>query len=96
VEKCSVIYIICSEIDVGAELSNVRSLLNVHSFMGFCFKWKQFVFVKSAAFCNKINIPVNKTVKVKCNLVQALRLFSGCTVHRGSRGIALIFHDQRH
>jgi len=33
-------------------------------------------------------------VKVKCTLVQALRLCTGRTAHRGSRGIALLFHDQ--
>jgi len=32
-------------------------------------------------------------VKVKCTLVQALRLCTSCTTHRGSRGIALLFHD---
>ena len=31
--------------------------------------------------------------KVKCPLVQALRLCTGRTAHRGSRGIALLFHD---
>jgi hypothetical protein len=31
------------------------------------------------------------TVKVKCTLVQALRLCTGRTVHRGSRGIALLY-----
>jgi len=31
-------------------------------------------------------------VKVKCTLVQALRLCTGRTPHRGSRGIALLFH----
>ena len=31
--------------------------------------------------------------KVKCTLVQALRLCTGRTVYRGSRGIALPFHD---
>ena len=35
-------------------------------------------------------------VKVKVTLVQALRLCTGRTAHRGSRGIALLFHDQRH
>jgi hypothetical protein len=40
--------------------------------------------------------PAGKKVKVKCNLVQALRLCTGCTAHRGSRGIALLFNDQRH
>ena len=34
-----------------------------------------------------------KKVKVKVTLVQALRLCTGHTVHRGSRGIALPFHD---
>ena len=32
-------------------------------------------------------------VKVKCTLVQALRLCTGLTAHRGCRGIALPFHD---
>jgi hypothetical protein len=32
-------------------------------------------------------------VKVKCALVQALRLYTGRMSHRGSRGIALLFHD---
>jgi hypothetical protein len=32
-------------------------------------------------------------VKVKCTLVQALRLCTGRTAYRGSRGIALPFHD---
>ena len=32
-------------------------------------------------------------VKLTCTLVQALRLCTGCTANRGSRGIALSFHD---
>ena len=32
-------------------------------------------------------------VKVKCTLVQALRLCTGRTAHRGSIGLALPFHD---
>jgi len=39
---------------------------------------------------------VKKKSKVKVTLVQALRLCTGRTVHRGSRGIALLFYDQRH
>ena len=31
--------------------------------------------------------------KVKCTLVQAMRFCTGRRVHRGSRGIALPFHD---
>ena len=38
---------------------------------------------------------IHCSTKVKCTLVQALRLCTGCTAHRGSRGIALLFHDQR-
>ena len=34
-----------------------------------------------------------KKVLVKCTLVQALRLCTGRTAHRGSRGIGLLFHD---
>ena len=37
--------------------------------------------------------PKYSRVKVKCTLVQALRLCTGRTAHRGSRGIALPFHD---
>ena len=32
--------------------------------------------------------------RVKCTLVQALRLCTGRTAHRGSRGIALPFHNR--
>ena len=35
-------------------------------------------------------------VKVKCTLVQTLRLCAGLTAHRRSSGIALLFHGQRH
>ena len=31
--------------------------------------------------------------RVNCTLVQGLRLCTGRTTHRGSRGIALLFHD---
>ena len=40
----------------------------------------------------KLELPFWK-VKVKVTLVQALRLCTGRTAHRGSRGIALPFHD---
>ena len=33
-------------------------------------------------------------VQVKCALLQALRLCTGRTTYRGSRGIALLFHDR--
>ena len=34
-----------------------------------------------------IKFPYKLGKKVKCTVVQALRLCTGCTVHRGSRGI---------
>ena len=37
---------------------------------------------------------VKVKVKVNCTLVQALRLCTGRTAHRGSRGITLSFHDR--
>jgi hypothetical protein len=36
---------------------------------------------------------LGEKVKVKVTLVHALRLCTGRTAHRGSRGIALLFHD---
>ena len=36
--------------------------------------------------------PIKK--EVKCTLVQALMLCTGPTTHKGSRGIALPFHDR--
>ena len=44
---------------------------------------------------NDIKVTVIGVVKVKSTLVfiQALRLCKGRTTHRGSRGIALPFHD---
>jgi len=33
-------------------------------------------------------------VQVKCTLVRALRLCTDRTAHKGSRGIALLFHDR--
>ena len=38
-------------------------------------------------------VPLLTAVKVKCTLVQALRLCTGRTAHRGSRGIVIPFHD---
>ena len=47
-------------------------------------------------FKQLVSLRAGGKVKVKVTLVQALRLCTGCTVHRGSRGVALLFHDQRH
>jgi hypothetical protein len=40
-----------------------------------------------------IIMDASKGKKVKVTLVQALRLCTGRTAHRGSRGIAILFHD---
>jgi hypothetical protein len=37
--------------------------------------------------------PKKEEVKVKVTLVQAQRLCTGRTAHRGSRGIAVLYHD---
>ena len=38
-------------------------------------------------------IPEFEQVKLNCTLVQTLKLCTGHTAHRGSKGIALPFHD---
>jgi len=41
----------------------------------------------------QVNLDPVNYYSVKCTLVQALRLCTGRTAHKGSRGIALHFHD---
>ena len=41
----------------------------------------------------RMTLPVHIFIYIKCTLVQALRLCTGRTAHRGSRGIALLFLD---
>jgi len=48
--------------------------------------------VKGTNLKDHPNLTLKKS-KVKCTLVQALRLCTGHTAHRGSRGMALPFHD---
>ena len=50
-------------------------------------------FLTSPALVMKNIVQREKKVKVKYTIVQALRLCTGRTTHRGSRGIALLFHD---
>jgi len=45
--------------------------------------------VKKKIEGNKINVQLK--VRVKVTLVQALRLCTGCTANRGSRGVALLY-----
>jgi len=55
---------------------------------------------KSIRECRKMEFKwytLTDKVKIKCTLVQALKLCTGRTTHRGSRGIALPFygHDTK-
>jgi len=43
--------------------------------------------------CLLCSVQCKSKGKIKCTLVQALRLCTGRTAHRGSWGIALLFHD---
>ena len=74
------------------EVNNKIKCESEHSFrvlnrLSFLFIW-QHKQVISGIF---INIEVK--VRVKVTLVEALRLCTGSTAHRGSRGIVLPFHD---
>jgi hypothetical protein len=40
-----------------------------------------------------VNVNINVNVNVKCTLVQALRLCTGRTAHKGSRDRALLFYE---
>ena len=52
----------------------------------------QNIYLSNVAFLKKESITTVK-VKIKVTLVKALRLCTGRMAHRGSRGIALPFHD---
>ena len=54
--------------------------------------YKFYIIYHMYVACSHLCTPTYK-VKVKCTLVQALRLCIGRTPHRGSRGIALPVHD---
>ena len=59
-------------------------------------QWGRYVFTEANTVHSLLEQSTGRVcikVKVKCTLVQALRLCTGRTAHRGSRGIALPFHD---
>jgi hypothetical protein len=56
------------------------------------FTWLKFCCVQIGRFSIAFQTNCGKS-KIKVTLVQALRLCTGHTTHRGSRGIALLFHD---
>jgi hypothetical protein len=49
--------------------------------------------VRKIDFVVSVTLHEQLKVKIRCTLVQALRLCTGCMAHRGSRGIALPFVD---
>ena len=55
--------------------------------------WIQYL--KPESIFHKTSIWFKRWSKVKCTLVQALRLCTGRKAHRGSRGVSLPFHDHR-
>ena len=65
--------------------SCMQSLVPIGSETWICIRCKQ-TYKQTFIFIYKIK-------KVKVTLVQALMLCTGSTAHRGSRGIALLFHD---
>jgi hypothetical protein len=52
--------------------------------------------LNSEIYLSYIKYIKDQQVKVKVTLVQELRVCTGRTAYRASRGIALLFHDQRH
>jgi hypothetical protein len=57
-------------------------------------QWRQCLLPDSHSFFLLVlNSNQSTSKKVECTFVQALRLCTGRTAHRGSRGIALPFHD---
>jgi hypothetical protein len=50
-------------------------------------------YIQLYLFILVVKVKVKIKVKVKCTLVQSLRLCTGRTAYRGSRGIAVPFHD---
>ena len=82
--------------------SNVRDLTTVY--MAFLSAWNLMIRLQASRqcqpCCHSVTANHHKCVftdgvrKVNCQLVQALRLFTSRTVHRGSRGIAILFLDR--
>jgi len=62
-----------------------------------CWRWWKLVHYKRNTVTTLVSIHdsvlLRIKVKVKCTLVQALKFCTGRTAQRGSKGIALLFHD---
>ena len=87
-------------------INNDKNQTAVKGYIHYNLKWKtQSKYCKriklwqwilhGGSFCGITDVQMmgKGKVEVKCTLVQALRLCTGRTAHRGSRGIALTFHD---
>ena len=75
----------------------VNYVLNLRVGRGFLSRWATTSFSARTPFHRTGCTELWEVKRVKCTLVQALRLCTGRTAHRGSRGIALPFldHDTR-
>ena len=58
------------------------------------YRWKSLASLQTVGSRVWLSCLQRSKKKVKCNLVQALRLCTGRTAHRRSRGIALLFLDR--
>jgi hypothetical protein len=74
-------------------VTSAQTLLQLDS--GFCLEicGSRRSFYQRAFYISSSEVSVSYKEKVKCTLVQALRLCTGHMAHRGSRGIALPFLD---
>jgi hypothetical protein len=70
--------VMSNEIPEVEDTSEANASVPARNYFGFML----FIFRLSTVTCK---------VKLKCTLVQALRLCTGRTAHRGSRGIALLY-----
>jgi hypothetical protein len=70
-------------------IRNLRTIMSRSPHRNFREKLK----ILNKSFSSEICTLFTVKVKVQCTLVQTLRLCTGRTAHRGSRGIALPFHD---
>ena len=82
-----------TEVCICAIEFNVKSPLTsqLHALTSHELTWREDS-VSPAVNCHTFSIQRHGKGEVKVTLVQALRLCTGRTAHRGSRGIALLFH----
>jgi hypothetical protein len=85
----------CSRSEAGCDAAGQRIRLSyeTRTFIRGCPLLKHIMKLALSIFRWGGKSSLKAKVKVKCTLVQALRLCTGRTAHRVSRGITLLFHD---